>query len=117
MDEIIESIRQNIYDSSNLIDGQEFKNQRVLLEQSKELLPYHIRQLVGYEYPHNLEKAGLLNETLKLIMDNKYNTPEDQFNELMTWIDKHPEFQKLINEEEKERIEKNIRKLEKTIRP
>lgn len=112
MDEIMENIKQEIYSSNNLVNGQQFKDKQEELERIGEYLPYHIRQLIGYNYYYHLRDEGLLEKILEQESINKYNTPEEQFNELKEWINKHPSFKNIMNMDEVRQIEQRIKKIE-----
>ena len=108
-------IRQSIHESHTLINMDEFLKQEEKLITFKGYLPYHIRRYMKINYYVNLEQENLLEDVLKEMGEKRDNDYDEQLQELLDWIKSNPQFQKILNFDEFEKLNKELTTLEKKI--
>lgn len=109
---LYEELRENVFFQFSIINRDNLKKHEDELIHLHEYLPNMIRISADMDY-RILEELGVWDDIIKKSCKTRHYSSEENYNELLDWIDEHKEFEDIVNKEEIKKLEKELRELEK----
>ena len=78
-------------------------------------LPNILQGYMANDYYFSLIKNGVWDKVLEQMKNSKYYSYEESSLEFVEWIKKHPQFQELLNTDELDRINQELKDLDDII--
>ena len=109
--DIYENEKEKIYFSYNIIDYNTFHKYEEELIQLNNYLPNIIRQNLNYDYYKFIINTGAWSKILTQINSTRNYSMEESVEELLDWIKKYPQFKNIINDDELNKLNKDLKQL------
>ena len=112
---IINIEREKIYLSHNLLNINALPKYNEELVGLNQYLPNILQGYMANDYYFSLIKNGVWDKVLEQMKNSKYYSYEESSLEFVEWIKKHPQFQELLNTDELDRINQELKDLDDII--
>ena len=113
LNEVYEEGRERIYLSINIVNIPKIDEYKEELFALDEYLPNLLRGFIGLDYYRVLNNSDNLDKIMEQMGDTRFFTREEDVVEFINWIDEHPDFKELLNEDKVKELGDDLESLEK----
>ena len=113
LNEVYEEGRERIYLSINIVNIPKIDKYKEELFALDEYLPNLLRSFIGLDYYRALNNSDNLDKIMEQMGDTRFFTREEDVVEFINWVDEHPDFKELLNEDKVKELGDDLESLEK----
>lgn len=113
LNEVYEEGRERIYLSINIVNIPKIDKYKEELFALDEYLPNLLRSFIGLDYYRVLNNSDNLDKIMEQMGDTRFFTREEDVVEFINWVDEHPDFKELLNEDKVKELGDDLESLEK----